>query len=163
MNFGFVARIAKHIEHGFNDRHITRRKILEDYAEKHNLLLFGAANRSESFVGWFVKDGVDDLPVELLLDLYKSQVRQLGEYLGVPSEILGEAPSPDMLVGIGDEDLIGHKYTIIDKVAYVTENNLSPQIAYDDGVSEEEFNRIIELNKLSQWKRANTHSYPTIQ
>ena len=99
----------------------------------------------------------------MLLDLYKAQVRQLGEYLGVPSEILGESPSPDMLKGIGDEDLIGHKYSIIDKIAYITENDLSPQLAYDDGITKEEYDNIIELNKLSQRKRANTHQYPKIQ
>lgn len=65
LRLGFVAGIAKTIEKGFNIRHITRRKMLEMYAEKNNLLLVGAANRAESFVGWFVKDGVDDLPIEL--------------------------------------------------------------------------------------------------
>ena len=105
---------------------------------------------------------MDDLPIELLLDLYKTQVRQLGEYLEVPSEILGEAPSPDMFKGIGDEDLIGHQYTTIDKVAYTTENNHPQQVAIDNGVTQKQLDEILELNKLSQWKRTNTHQYPKI-
>jgi len=47
---------------------------------------------------------IDDFPVELLLDLYKNQVSQLARHLGVPEYVLGEAPSPDMFKGIGDED-----------------------------------------------------------
>ncbi|MDI6814538.1 MAG: hypothetical protein QMC90_00425, partial [Dehalococcoidales bacterium] len=65
------------IEEGCNVRHIQRRKILENYASERNLLLIGAANKSEFSVGWFVKNGVDDLPLEPLLGLYKNQMRQL--------------------------------------------------------------------------------------
>ena len=72
------------IEGGFNIRHICRREIMEDYALERNLLLVGAANKSESLVGWFVKDGVDNLPIEPLLGLYKNQVRQLARFLNVP-------------------------------------------------------------------------------
>jgi NAD+ synthase len=162
MKFGFVAGIARTIEDGFNARHILRRRILEEYAEENNLLLVGAANKSESFVGWFVKDGVDDLPVELLLGLYKNQVRQLGQYMGVPSFVLGEAPSPDMFKGIGDEECIGHKYEIIDKVAYIFENDLGFDAALEEGISRKEYDHILHLHELSSWKRETAHEYPEI-
>lgn len=58
--------LAGTIEESFNVRHIRRRKILEKFAAEKNLVLIGAANRSESFVGWFVKDGIDDLSIEPL-------------------------------------------------------------------------------------------------
>lgn len=162
MKFGFVAKIAKHIENGFNARHIQRRRILEDYADENNLLLIGAANRSESFVGWFVKDGVDDLPIEVLLPLYKNQVRQLGKFLGVPNCIMNEAPSPDMFKGIGDEDVIGHKYEIVDKVAYVIQNGLDENILLNEGIAEQEINHIKKLHELSFWKRENEHKHPAL-
>lgn len=162
LRMGFVAGIAKTIENGFNIRHITRRKMLEEYAEKNNLLLVGAANRAEAFVGWFVKDGVDDLPVELIMDLYKGQVRQMTDYYEVPESITRERASPDMFKGLGDEDLIGHQYTSIDKVAYVEENDLSPEIAYANGVSKEKYEKIVTLHELSEWKRANPHEYPKL-
>ena len=162
LRFGFVAGIAKDIENGFNDRHILRRRLLEDYAEENNLLLVGAANRSESYVGWFVKDGIDDLPVELLLGLYKNQVRQLGRHLGVPEYILGEKPSPDMFKGIGDEDIIGHKYETIDLVAYAQENGLDEEALLGEGVSRGEIESIKRLHELSTWKREAEHEYPSI-
>ncbi len=75
------------IEEGFNLRHIQRRRILEGYAMEKNLLLVGAVNRSESFLGWFVKGGVDDLPIAPLFGLYKTQIYQLSRFLDVPKEI----------------------------------------------------------------------------
>jgi NAD+ synthase len=162
LKIGFVAGIARNIENGFNIRHVTRRRILEEYSEKNNLLLVGAANRAEAFVGWFVKDGVDDLPIELIMDLYKGQVRQLAEYYDVPESITREKPSPDMFKGLGDEDLIGHKYTTIDKVAYVYENGLAPETAYSNGVSKQEYEKILTIHELSAWKRENPHEYPKL-
>lgn len=155
--------IASAIEEGFNVRHRIRKRILEEYAQSHNLLLIGCANRSESFVGWFVKDGVDDLPIETILGLYKNQVRQLARYLGVPGEILGEAPSPDMLKVIGDEDIVGYSYDKVDKVAYVHEHDLDPQLAFDEGVIPEEFEEIKRIHTLSEWKRENPHEFPDVE
>jgi len=145
---------------GFNTRHIQRKRLLEDYAARKNLLLIGSANRSEAFVGWFVKDGVDDLPVETILGLYKNQVRQLARFLEVPAGILREAPSPDMMKGIKDEDIIGHRYDNIDKVAYVLEHGLGEETAVANGVSRREFGEIKKINQLSEWKRANEHEFP---
>jgi len=100
-----------------------RSSFLRARVEK-NLLCLGTANRSESFVGWFIKDGIDDFPIEAILGLYKNQVYQLARFLKVSEEILKEAPSPDMYKGMGDEDLIGYSFQKIDRVAYVLEHGL---------------------------------------
>jgi NAD+ synthase len=163
MRFGMVAGMAKNIENSFDARHILRRKILEEHSEENNLLLLGAANRSESFVGWFVKGGVDDLPIETILGLYKNQVRKLARYLDVPDYVLGENPSPDMFKGIGDEEIIGHSYDTIDRVAYVVENDLPEDFAHRDGISPREFGEIVRLHELSAWKRENKHEYPSFE
>lgn len=151
------------VEASFNHRHQIRKEILERYAAEKNLLLIGAANRSESFVGWFVKDGVDDLPIEPLLGLYKNQVRQLGRYLGVPEEIVSQVPMPDMLKGVGDEAMVGYSYNKIDRVAYVVEHGLRPEVAFEDGVSPKEFSGISALHELSAWKRGNGHVSPNLE
>lgn len=163
IRFGSFAGIAKNIENGFNTRHIQRRAILEEYSREHNLLLIGAANRSESFVGWFVKDGVDDLPVETLLGLYKNQVRQLARYLDVPEFIVSQAPSPDMFRGIGDEELIGHSYDVIDRVAYAVEHGFDEGLLIDEGISRGEIEHIKRLHELAAWKRENQHEFPSIE
>ena len=148
------------MEGAFDAKHILRRQILEDYASEKNLLLVGAANKSESLIGLFVKDGVDDIPVEPILELYKTQVRQLARFLNIPSEIINEAPSPDMLKGATDELVIGFPYEKIDKVFYVLEHDLGQEIAFNEGITPGEFDRIKQLNELSIWKRESRHDYP---
>ncbi|MFC2063396.1 NAD(+) synthase [Chloroflexota bacterium] len=148
------------IEEGFNLWHTLRKEILEDYAQERNLLLVGAANRSEAFVGWFVKDGIDDLPVEPIIGLYKTQVRQLAGFLAVPQEIIREHPSPDMAGGMADEDIIGYPYLKIDRVAYATEHGLGEEVISAAGITKTEFENIRALNKLSAWKRRNEHTFP---
>lgn len=147
----------------FRVRHIQRRRILEDYASQKNLLLIGTTNRSEYFVGWFVQDGIDDLPIEILLGLYKNQVRRLARFLGVPAEIIKEPASPDMFRGILDRDLIGYSYEEIDKVAYVTEHGLNPDMLNAEGISPNRFQEILTINRLSQGKLANEHVFPSFE
>ena len=80
----------------------------------------------------------------------------------MPGKILEEAPSPDMLKKVGDEDVVGYPYEKIDKVAYVLESGLDPQLAYDEGVTPKELEGIKRIHTLSEWKRENPHEFPTI-
>ena len=76
---------------------------MERLAKERNLSLIGAANLSECEVGWFVKDGIDDLPVQPMAGLYKTQVRQLAKTLDLPEPVRTQLPSPDMAKGVTDE------------------------------------------------------------
>jgi len=105
-----------HIDDGFTKRHQFRRAVLERIAKNRNLCLIGAANLSECEVGWFVKDGIDDLPYQPMTGLYKTQVRQLAKTLGLPEPICTQLPSPDMAKGVSDEFGIGHDYKNVDIV-----------------------------------------------
>lgn len=153
--------IAEAGEKSFNIRHLVRRMVLEKCAAESNLLLVGAADRSEFLIGWFVRDGIDDVPVSPLLGLYKTQVRQLAIYLKIPQEIIKAVPSPDMAKGITDEKVIGYSYEKVDKVLYALENNLDKQVLLDEGLTLKEFNRIRAFNELSAWKRnGKIREYP---
>lgn len=143
-------------------RHIVRREILEGYATKNNLLLVGTANRTESFIGWFVENGVDDLPLEAILGLYKNQVFQLARHLDVPVEILKMAPSPDMLNGVLDTDVIGFSYNKLDQVAYIVEHNLNKEIALKEGITVKEFRNIIKLHQFALIMHKNKHEFPLL-
>jgi NAD+ synthase len=155
--------MARPVEDGFNTRHILRRKILVQYALDKNLLLIGAANRSEAFAGLFIKDGVDDLPIEPLIGLYKTQVRQLARHLQIPQAIVREHPSPDMFKGITDEDLLGYSYEKIDKVAYVLDRGLSEDSLFREGITPNELEDIKRLNCISAWKRNSVHESPNLE
>lgn len=152
----------RHIDRGFTERHVYRRTVLEQKAEKENLTLIGAANLSEFEVGWFVKDGIDDLPVQPMTGLYKTQVWQLAAHLDLPAVIQSQAPSPDMMFGITDEFGIGHAYRRLDVVLDLLEQKKSQQEIIGHGVSKKELDDILDLKKYSAWKRASRHEAPPV-
>jgi len=154
--------LACSIERSFSARHITRRRLLEDYATKRNLLVVGAANRTEWLIGWFVKDGVDDLPIAPLLGLYKTQVYQLARFLGVPPAIIQQTPSPDMLPGLTDEAALGFQYEMLDAVLSHLERGPDNEAGVVRGVSPHEVKQIRKLWQLSTWKRGTRHEYPLV-
>jgi len=51
-----------------------------------------------------------------LLNLYKTQVKELARYLEIPSEILNKPPSPDIIPGLIDEEAIGISYDKLDLI-----------------------------------------------
>ena len=148
----------------FYARHRYRRQILEEQAAAHSWLLLGAANRSEWMVGWFVKDGVDDLPIQPLIGLYKTQVRQLAAFLGLPGTIRTQAPSPGMMKGVTDEYALGMRYDQIDVALDCLEGGLSAgpgrEALSAAGVTEEQLRRVREMKRLSSWKRTRTQASP---
>jgi len=140
-------------EAGMNARHRYRRTVLEAQAVEKNLLLLGAANRSEWMVGWFVQGGVDDLPLQPLLGLYKSQVRQLALHLALPDCVFQHPPSPDMLPGITDEFAIGLSYAELDLILDHLSGGVSPGVLSNSGIRQRQINYVEDLMRWSSWKR----------
>jgi NAD+ synthase len=72
------------------------RKMLEYYhADRLNYAVAGTPNRLEYDQGFFVKLGDGAADVKPIAHLYKTQVYQLAEYLGVPEEIRNRPPTTD--------------------------------------------------------------------
>lgn len=95
-----------------------RMTILYYYANNRNCLVLGTGDKSELLIGYFTKygdGGVDLLPIG---DLYKTQVRQLGSYLGLPERIVKKPSSPRLWPGHIAEAEIGLSYEILDKILY---------------------------------------------
>jgi NAD+ synthase len=72
------------------------RKMLEYYhADRLNYAVAGTPNRLEYDQGFFVKLGDGAADVKPIAHLYKTQVYQLAEHLGVPDEIRSRPPTTD--------------------------------------------------------------------
>lgn len=72
------------------------RKMMEYYhADRLNYLVLGTPNMLEYDQGFFVKNGDGSADVKPIAHLYKSQVYQLAEVLGVPAEIRSRPPTTD--------------------------------------------------------------------
>ncbi|UCG89798.1 MAG: NAD+ synthase [Candidatus Heimdallarchaeota archaeon] len=95
-----------------------RQTVLYFFANRLNLLVCGAGNKSELMIGYFTKFGdgaADILPIG---DVYKTHVFQLGKYLNVPKNILTKAPSAGLWEGQTDEAEIGMSYSQLDSILY---------------------------------------------
>ena len=72
------------------------RKMMEYYhADRLHFAVLGTPNRLEYDQGFFVKGGDGLADVKPIAHLYKSQVYQLAECLGVPDEITARPPTTD--------------------------------------------------------------------
>lgn len=72
------------------------RKFYEYYhADRLNFAVAGTPNRLEYDQGFFVKNGDGAADLKPIAHLYKSQVYQMAEFLGVPEEIRRRPPTTD--------------------------------------------------------------------
>jgi len=72
------------------------RKTMEYYhADRLWYAVAGTPNRLEYAQGFFVKNGDGSADFKPIAHLYKTQVFQLGRYLGIPEEILRRPPTTD--------------------------------------------------------------------
>lgn len=78
-----------------NFKQRARKMIEYHYADLLQYAVVGTPNRLEYDQGFFVKNGDGSADLKPIAHLYKSQVYQLAEYLGVPEEIRSRPPTTD--------------------------------------------------------------------
>jgi NAD+ synthase len=104
----------------------TRMLHLYYYAELNNYLVCGTTNRTEAVQGFFVKYGDGGVDIEPIEHLYKTQVYQLAEYLGVIDEIIKRSPTPDTFsMEVTDEEMYFRiPYNTLDLLLYAWEHKI---------------------------------------
>ncbi|MDH4991947.1 NAD(+) synthase [Aquamicrobium lusatiense] len=78
-----------------NMKQRTRKQFEYYHADRLNYAVIGTPNLLEYDQGFFVKNGDGAADVKPIAHLYKSQVYQLAEYLGVPEEVRRRPPTTD--------------------------------------------------------------------
>ena len=105
------------------------------YANRLNMLVCGTTDKSEAMLGYYTKWGDGAADIEPIMDLFKTQVRQLARYLGVPEEIVRKPSTPGLLPGQLAEAELGMSYEVLDLILYGLEHFMDPeQISADLGV-----------------------------
>ncbi len=92
------------------------------YANRQNRIVVGSSDKSETMVGYFTKWGDVAADISPLMDLYKTQVRQLAAHIGIPAEIIAKPSTPQLWPRQLAEDELGIKYEILDLVLLGLEN-----------------------------------------
>ena len=132
-----------------------RMTILYYYANTLNYLVAGSGDRSELLIGYFTKygdGGIDFLPIG---GLFKTQVRELGLYLGIPEKITRKPSSPRLWKGHLAEKELGISYKEIDLILHALfDLNLSPKEASKEtGISENKVFMVLRMHERSKHKR----------
>ena len=131
-----------------------RMSILYDWALVLRGLVLGTSNKTELSMGYFTKYGDGGVDLEPLGDLYKTQVRQLAKYLGVPQSIIRRRPSAGLWPGQTDEGELGINYEELDKILYcMFEKKHSIKKLLTLGFSIENVEKVKNFVKNSKHKR----------
>ena len=133
--------------------------LLYYYAELENLLVLGTCNKTEKAIGFFVKYGDAAADIAPLESLYKTQVRQLAAFLGIPDEIISKPPSPDLLPGITDEYAIGLSYETLDRILWRLEAGMdTEEIVGTLGLEQDTVDYVRELT----WRSSHMRAQPEV-
>jgi NAD+ synthase len=92
--------------------------VLYDRSAAFDGLVLGTSNKTEALLGYGTLYGDMAAALQPIGDLYKSQLREVAECLGVPERILLKAPSADLWPGQTDEDELGADYHDLDRILY---------------------------------------------
>ena len=95
-----------------------RAMLLYYYANSAKGLVVGTGDKSEIMLGYFTKYGDGACDIQPVADLYKTTVRHLGKYLGLPLEIYSKPSSPELWQGQTAEEELGLSYEKLDLILW---------------------------------------------
>jgi NAD+ synthase len=112
-----------------NFKQRSRMSILYYHAESLHYAVIGTPNKHEQEQGFFVKYGDGGADVMPIGNLYKTQVYQLANYLGVPKSIIERTPTTDTYSAeqTQEEFFFQLPYGLMDRYWYGFENGYSPE------------------------------------
>ena len=101
----------------------ARMTVLFDLAKQKQALICGTENKSENMLGYFTRCGDEASDLEPIVHLYKTQVRQLAQFLDLPQVFLNKPPSAGLWPGQTDEVELGFSYDQADLVLWAMEHD----------------------------------------
>ena len=132
-------------------KHRIRSSILFYYSELYNYLFVGTSNKSEWLTGFFVKYGDGIADIMPLISLFKTQVNDIASYLNIDTYFIEKAPSPDLIPGITDSDMLKMSYGKLDQILAGLEKNITEEkISKLSGATEEEIERVRSMISKSE-------------
>jgi NAD+ synthase len=134
-----------------NFKQRSRMSMLYYHADRLNFAVVGTGNKNEHEQGFFVKYGDGGADIKPIAHLFKTQVFQLAEYLGVPEEIRKRTPTTDTYSAecTQEEFFFRVPFEVGDLVWYAMENDVPlGEVAKELGLGEDQV-----LNIQSDIKR----------
>jgi NAD+ synthase len=131
-----------------------RMTILYDQSAAQNALVLGTSNKTELLLGYGTIFGDMASALNPIGDLYKTQVRTLSAYMGVPSAIIEKNPTADLWAGQTDEAELGFTYADVDRLLIrMVDQRAKPDDLITAGFAPEFVSRIARMIQTSHYKR----------
>lgn len=132
----------------------ARMIFLYDRSEQHGALVLGTSNKTELLLGYGTVFGDLASAVNPLGDLYKTQVRALAAWLGVPLPIRRKPPSADLWPDQSDEADLGFSYDEVDQLLWLlVDARMSRDATIRAGFPAAMVDRVARTVVRSQFKR----------
>jgi NAD+ synthase len=138
-------------------RALSRQQMVALYyhAELENFLVLGSSDRTDRSLGLFVKYGEDATDLAPLRSLFKTQVKQVANFLGMPAEMVNRSGLSDDVFG---EEGIGLLDQDIDRILLRLERGQeSASIALHAGLEAEQVDYISLIVKQAAQIHGSTH------
>ena len=133
-----------------------RMSLLYYYAGINGYLVAGTSDKSEVQIGYFSKFGDGAADIMPIAGLYKTQVRALAQYLGIPAAIVQKKSSPRLWKNHLAEEEIGMDYEMIDQVLHlIVDKNMQLKDATRNlGIPAKHVNKVKKMIEKSLHKRS---------
>lgn len=134
-----------------------RMAVLYDFSPQLDALVLGTGNKTEAMLGYTTVYGDNACALNPIADLWKTQVRMLAAWLGIPGAIITKAPSADLWSGQTDEEELGLTYELADHILYcLCDKRLIPEALsappYD--LPKEAVDKVVGLIRGNRFKRS---------
>jgi NAD+ synthase len=131
-----------------------RMTILFDHSALYGALVLGTSNKTELLLGYGTLFGDMASALNPIGDLYKTQVWQLSEEVGVPRPVIDKKPSADLWAGQTDEEELGFTYREVDELLYrMVDQRAEPEELVQAGFKSEFVASIYAKVQNSHFKR----------
>jgi NAD+ synthase len=131
-----------------------RMTILFDNSALLKALVLGTSNKTELLLGYGTLYGDMASALNPIGDLYKTQVWQLSETMGVPRAVIEKQPSADLWAGQTDEEELGFSYRQVDELLYrMVDQRLNRAELIKSGLKGEFIDSIYSKIQNSHFKR----------
>jgi NAD+ synthase len=134
-------------------------------------VVVGTTDRSEWFMGYFTKYGDGGVDLEPILNVYKTQVRELARELDLPRGIISKRSSPNLVPGMTAEKELGFSYEELDLILATVVDGVGKRMSLQSskeflsvnyGIDCSTVDRVLEKISNTAHKRQMSPSPPKI-
>ncbi len=132
-----------------------RATLLRHFAEAQNMMLLGSASKSDLLIGLGTVDGEFNADLQILGDVYKTDILELGRWIGLPDELLAKDPARHLKANVIDEDELSAPWAKIDEILRALTEGTDPEALIQKGMDTLIVHKTVRL--LQQNEKGLTH------